>query len=151
MLRFVLIRRATPADRDAITHAAAACRVTIDAGAELARDYGRVWVADLSPTGPAIAGVIVAWAVADELHVIDVLVRPECRRRGVARALVAGLVGHARPHAFRLALLEVRRSNTAAIELYRSAGFQPVGVRERYYSDPTEDAILMQLLFDGAP
>ena len=137
---------ATPSDRDAIVRARDACGVHLDVDAELARDWGRLWVARATPGDPDIAGALVAWQVVDELHVIDVFTVPERRRAGVGRALVAELVNHAKLNAFRLALLEVRRSNAPAIGLYRSAGFEDVGLRERYYSDPTEDAILMQLV-----
>jgi len=44
-----------------------------------------------------------------------------------------------------LATLEVRRSNAAALELYRSFGFRPVGIRPNYYVDEGEDAIVMVL------
>ena len=47
--------------------------------------------------------------------------------------------------AARLATLEVRRSNTPAIELYRSLGYRQVGVRPNYYADEGEDAIVMDL------
>ena len=40
--------------------------------------------------------------------------------------------------------LEVRASNTAAIGLYRKLGFTAEGVRKKYYTDPPEDAIIMQ-------
>ena len=43
-----------------------------------------------------------------------------------------------------MALLEVRESNQAAIELYRSLGFVAVGTRRNYYSQPLEDALLLR-------
>jgi ribosomal-protein-alanine N-acetyltransferase len=46
-----------------------------------------------------------------------------------------------------LATLEVRRSNEAAIQLYRSFGFRTVGVRPNYYADEKEDALVMVLDF----
>jgi len=42
-----------------------------------------------------------------------------------------------------VATLEVRISNTAARRLYERFGFRPVGVRPRYYSDNSEDALIM--------
>jgi ribosomal-protein-alanine N-acetyltransferase len=45
-------------------------------------------------------------------------------------------------------LLEVRRSNIAAIRLYRGLGFSALGVRRGYYSDNGEDAVEMILGLD---
>ena len=44
--------------------------------------------------------------------------------------------------------LEVRESNTPAIGLYRKLGFEEVGRRKGYYTNPKEDAILMTVTFD---
>jgi ribosomal-protein-alanine N-acetyltransferase len=44
-----------------------------------------------------------------------------------------------------MATLEVRRSNEAAINLYKSYGFRAVGVRPAYYQDDREDAVIMIL------
>ena len=43
--------------------------------------------------------------------------------------------------------LEVRQSNTPAINLYQSFGFEPVGKRPKFYSHPTEDALLLTKYF----
>jgi ribosomal-protein-alanine N-acetyltransferase len=69
----------------------------------------------------------------------------DARRRGHAARLVSHVVDFARRHTCRYVALEVRRSNDAAIRLYRAHGFRPVGVRPRYYSDDGEDAIVMLL------
>jgi ribosomal-protein-alanine N-acetyltransferase len=53
-----------------------------------------------------------------------------------------------RARACRLATLEVRRSNEAALALYRALGYRQVGVRPRYYAEEGEDAILMTLDLD---
>jgi ribosomal-protein-alanine N-acetyltransferase len=79
--------------------------------------------------------------VLGELHVTTIAVRPERRRRGHARALVAAALG-AYPEA-RCVHLEVRPTNAGAIELYESLGFGTTGRRPRYYGD--EDALLMTL------
>jgi ribosomal-protein-alanine N-acetyltransferase len=50
----------------------------------------------------------------------------------------------------RLALLEVRRGNTAARHLYESVGFRPAGIRPGYYSVGREAAVLMELEMDRA-
>ena len=90
---------------------------------------------------------LVSWHVADELHIINVATRPDRRRRGIGRALMEAVVGYAREERMRHVLLEVRRSNEAAIALYRSVGFFAMGVRARYYPDD-EDAVEMVLMLD---
>ena len=118
--------------------------------AELERPWARIWVAretEPGSGGKRIAGYLVAWHVADELHVMNVATRADRRRRGVGRALVDSAVAYARARRVRHALLEVRRSNRPAIALYRSVGFFAMGVRTRYYADD-EDAVEMVLLFD---
>ena len=132
-------------DRDRITETAEACGVRVDVEAELSRSCTRLWVARLAHFDRRIAGFLLAWAVADELHIIDLAARPDCRRRGVARALLEALLDHARAERFRIVLLEVRRNNHAALRLYQGAGFDAVDVRRGYYSHPPDDAILMQL------
>lgn len=79
--------------------------------------------------------------IVDELHVMTLAVRPECRGRGYARALVEEAISR-HPTAAGV-YLEVRPGNTAALKLYESLGFEATGVRPRYYGD--EDAVLMTL------
>ncbi len=113
---------------------------------ELARTWARTWVAR---EGVDVVGYLLAWHVADELHVMNVATRADRRRRGIARALLDETVAYAREKKVKHVLLEVRRSNSAAIALYRAFGFFAMGVRARYYPDD-EDAVEMVLLFDQA-
>ncbi len=84
--------------------------------------------------------------VLDEGYIDNIAVRPDCRRQGVADALVAAFVrfGQAK---LAFLTLEVRASNAPAIALYEKHGFRPVGRRPGYYDHPKEDAILMTLEF----
>jgi [ribosomal protein S18]-alanine N-acetyltransferase len=93
-----------------------------------------------------VLGYICLWQVADELHVTNVAVHPSARRRGIARALLESVFGHARGSGSRIVLLEVRPSNTEAIPLYESFGFRVVGRRRGYYYDTGEDALVMEAL-----
>jgi ribosomal-protein-alanine N-acetyltransferase len=120
---------------------------------ELARPWSRLWVARESDEAPAregeetVVAFLVSWHVADELHVLNVATRHDRRRRGIGRALMHAVMGYAREEKMRHVLLEVRRSNVAAIALYRSVGFFAMGVRSRYYPDD-EDAVEMVLMLD---
>lgn len=90
-----------------------------------------------------VAGYCVYWLVFEHLHVQNVAVHPRHRRRGVARLLLLGALSHGRASGARLAQLEVRRSNAAALRLYESLGFEPAGERRNYYARPREDAVLL--------
>jgi ribosomal-protein-alanine N-acetyltransferase len=113
---------------------------------EFARPWSRLWVARGEADAPIVA-VLLAWHIVDELEILDVATHPDHRRLGYARALVAGAVAFAAEHAVARVLLEARRSNAAAIALYRGAGFYVSGLRRRYYPDD-EDAVLMTLALD---
>ena len=90
----------------------------------------------------AIAGYAGLWFNTDEAHVTNVAVQPEQQRTGVATALLIGLAEAAIERGCVAWTLEVRVSATGAQELYRRFGFNPAGVRARYYEN-TEDAIVM--------
>ena len=118
----------------------------VDLEAELTREIALPWV--IRAQSGLIVGFLLAWSVADELHLLELASHPEHRRQGFARALLSALIAHAREQQKRLLLLEVRCSNQAAIALYQSAGFQKTGVRRGYYSDTGEDAVEMRITFD---
>jgi [ribosomal protein S18]-alanine N-acetyltransferase len=112
---------------------------------ELSHDWSTILLAtDGRPgAGETVLGFVVYWLVHDELHVLNVAVAPETRRRGVARALMREAEARGRAGGAGLSTLEVRRSNHAARELYRDLGYRQVGVRPNYYADEGEDAIVM--------
>ncbi len=113
---------------------------------EMLHDWATVLLAVAGGTDGAegILGFIVFWLIHDEVHVLNVAVAAEQRRRGVARALMAEAAARGRARGARLVTLEVRRSNDAALALYRSLGYQEVGLRPNYYAEEGEDAIVME-------
>lgn len=84
------------------------------------------------------------WCVADEAEIASVCVDPAYRRLGGGTKLLQTLLRQARLSGAQNVYLEVRASNQAAQELYRGAGFECIGVRKRYYTNPSEDAVLMR-------
>jgi ribosomal-protein-alanine N-acetyltransferase len=94
------------------------------------------------PDGRAI-GFCSCWLVLDELHINNLAVLPEFRRRGVATALLARVAADATGRGATRAMLEVRRSNVEAQRLYERFGFRVSAVRLRYYSNPVEDALVL--------
>lgn len=90
-----------------------------------------------------VAGYVAFWRVLDEIHINNVAVHPEFRRRGLGRLLLRGALDAAWRIGARRATLEVRRSNVPAIRLYGEEGFREVGVRPQYYTHPVEDALVL--------
>src|SRR5262245_16353629 len=91
-----------------------------------------------------VVGYLCLWEVADEVHITNIAVRPDRRRRGLARTLLGGILDEARQRQLRQVVLEVRPSNTEARTLYESFGFRVVGRRRGYYYDTGEDALVME-------
>jgi ribosomal-protein-alanine N-acetyltransferase len=89
-------------------------------------------------------------AVADEMHLHNLAVHPEYRRKGLGRRLLRLALWLAARRGARTAFLEVRQSNWAALGLYRHMGFEAVSVRRDYYTSPREDAMVLRLSTLGA-
>jgi [ribosomal protein S18]-alanine N-acetyltransferase len=92
-----------------------------------------------------IAGYIVARETAGELHVNNIAVRDQYRRRGYGSLLLGCVLDEARRKHATIAFLEVRSGNSAAQSLYQNCGFKAIARRANYYSDPPEDAVVMSL------
>ena len=94
-----------------------------------------------------VIGYIGMLFVLDEGYICNVAVSQSFRKRGVGSALIQTLVTHCKKNDFAFLTLEVRESNAAARSLYEDFGFVKVGERKNYYTDPTENAVLMTLYF----
>jgi ribosomal-protein-alanine N-acetyltransferase len=113
-----------PEDLLAVKRLAELGATAIDVDAERARAFARLWVARQER---AVAGFLLAWDVADEVHLLDLVVAPEARRRGIGEALIEVVVAWAEANGIHRLLLDVADDNAAAIALYAKAGFQPNG------------------------
>ena len=96
-------------------------------------------------TGHGIVGYVCFWVVCEELRIMNLAVAPSARRQGIGRRLVTRALEIGCDRSASKGLLEVRASNEAARRLYGGLGFEEVSVRSRYYTNPTEDAVLMEL------
>jgi ribosomal-protein-alanine N-acetyltransferase len=90
-----------------------------------------------------LVGYLVISRYVDAWHVMNVAVRPDFRRQGIASMLMNRLFDLTSGRSRRGYTLEVRVSNTGAIKLYEQLGFKPRGVRRGYYTDNREDALIM--------
>jgi ribosomal-protein-alanine N-acetyltransferase len=87
----------------------------------------------LAAVDGAPVGVILMRAIAGEAEVLTLAVEPGHRRRGVARALLEAGLAQAAAAEAETCFLEVAADNTAALALYRAAGFEQAGHRGGYY------------------
>ena len=96
-----------------------------------------------------VIGYLCLWEIGHEIHITNLAVHPEWRRRGAARGLLAAAMAGGAARGVILAFLEVRPSNTRALALYESLGFQVIGRRNGYYFDTGEDALVMEARLGG--
>ncbi|MCB1747024.1 MAG: ribosomal protein S18-alanine N-acetyltransferase [Gammaproteobacteria bacterium] len=102
------------------------------------------WVLD---DGETLCGHGIMSVAVEESHILNICVAPAARRQGHARTLMRHLLETAGTHGARIAYLEVRPSNDAAIRLYQELGFRHVGTRRDYYPahDGREDAFVLSM------
>jgi ribosomal-protein-alanine N-acetyltransferase len=118
------------------------------------RDCLRVgYVCFVYETAAGLVGHGIMSVGAGECHLLNICVHPEHQRRGLGRALISFLLLLAKRKNARVALLEVRVSNTGAYRLYTQLGFDEIGIRKEYYParNGREDAIILarDLTLDG--
>jgi len=105
---------------------------------EMARKGGMPLVAE---ENRRVVGYIVAWRVVDEIHIANLAVHLDWRRRKVGQKLLEEIVAMSSGSSW--IGLEVRVSNLSARSLYQKLGFKEVGIRKKYYLEENEDAVLM--------
>ncbi|MBM4124263.1 MAG: ribosomal-protein-alanine N-acetyltransferase [Nitrospira sp.] len=93
-----------------------------------------------------IAGYICFWVVFEELRLMNLAVASPWRRQGLGMALVRHALSVGLEKGAGRAVLEVRGSNEAARKLYEGLGFVQTAVRTKYYTNPIEDALLMEMV-----
>ena len=91
----------------------------------------------------AVCGYVGSQTVLDETDMMNIAMHPDCRRQGIAAALIEELVSRLKERGSHILRLEVRESNTPAIALYNSMGFIQLGIRKNYYRNPKENALIL--------
>ena len=97
-------------------------------------------VAELDEKVVGYAGL---WWIADEGHITNVAVKPGYRNRHIGEGIINVMIDFTSQEGIKHHTLEVRPSNTAAINLYQKFGFKTEGVRKEYYANNKEDALIM--------
>ncbi|MBV9010934.1 MAG: ribosomal protein S18-alanine N-acetyltransferase [Pseudonocardiales bacterium] len=91
--------------------------------------------------GDSVIGYVGLVRAGDEAEIHTLAVDPIYQRRGIGRALLRAVLDHA---VGATVFLEVRTDNESAIELYRSEGFDVIGIRRAYYRSSGADAFTMR-------
>lgn len=94
-----------------------------------------------------VLGYIGVQEVCGEAYITNVAVHPEYRRMGLGESLLSRAGEDAKARNCQFISLEVRKSNTSAIELYRKQGYNVAGERKNFYSNPSEDGLIMTKSF----
>lgn len=94
-----------------------------------------------------IVGFAIVSTVVDECTLLNLCVRPAFQNKGYGRSLLTYLLKKAREEGVGKYFLEVRASNSTAIRLYESMGFEKISIRRSYYPAPAgrEDGVVYSL------
>ena len=98
-------------------------------------------------TDGEISGYIGMHTVLDECYIANIAVKNKFRRRGIGETILYSAEKEALSKGCSFISLEVRVSNTPAISLYEKRGYISQGQRKNFYSNPTENALIMTKTF----
>ena len=108
----------------------------------LGRDHAEPLVLELPEAG--VVGYAILWCIVDQGEIANIAVHEGWRGRALGAFLLDQVIDVARGAGVRVLFLEVRESNGAAAALYDSRGFVEIGRRRNYYTDPREDARVLE-------
>lgn len=112
--------------------------------AELLKPYSQFLLFTDDETDSEIAGYIVFWMMFDETQILNVAVDLPYRGLGYAKKMIRKAMAMTQNKGIRKIVLDVRRSNLPAVQLYQAMGFHVTHIRKNYYADG-EDAFLMAM------
>lgn len=111
---------------------------------EIEKPFAKVLALTDDETDAVVAGYIVFWMLFDECHILNVAVEREWKNQGVATHLIRSAIDNALKKDFKRVFLEVRKSNTSAVNLYQKLGFFIDHIKPKFYDDG-EDAYFLVL------
>lgn len=91
-----------------------------------------------------VIGFVSLHHLLDECSILHVFIESNYRKQKLATALMSYVMKQLEYREVKHIFLEVRVSNHAAIRLYQACGFETLTIRKSYYTNPVEDALLMQ-------
>lgn len=93
--------------------------------------------------GGEVVGYLMSRFFGREVHLTNITVSPEERRKGIGSRLMSEFMRRCMENGVRYITLEVREGNLAARAFYRRFGFRETGIKRGYYMDSEEDALIM--------
>ncbi|MCI4445999.1 MAG: ribosomal protein S18-alanine N-acetyltransferase [Candidatus Aminicenantes bacterium] len=93
-----------------------------------------------------IVGYIIFWQIRDEAQINNVAIHPDYQGRGWGEIALRYVLNRLQESGVNFVTLEVRVSNQPALKLYHKLGFKVIGIRKDYYTNPVEDAYVMDLI-----
>lgn len=94
-----------------------------------------------------VCGFYCVMIIGEEAELLNIAVSAEYRKLGLGNALITDAIKLCSTKGVTDMFLEVRESNIPARSLYEKHKFEPIGIRKNYYTDPRENAVLMQKKF----
>ena len=92
-----------------------------------------------------IIGFIIFSPINPEAHILSISVKKEMQSKGIGTLLLNSMLDQCKVMNYKKIFLEVRASNIQAINFYEKIGFSKDAIRNNYYTDNSEDALLMSL------
>ena len=92
-----------------------------------------------------IIGFIIFSPIKPEAHILSISVTKKIQSKGIGTLLLQSMLDQCKAMNYKTIFLEVRTSNIQAINFYQKFGFIKDAIRDKYYKDNSEDALLMSL------
>jgi ribosomal-protein-alanine N-acetyltransferase len=115
---------------------------------ELTKPYSQFLVMTDDETDELITGYVVFWILFDECQILNIAVDLPYRGLGIAKQMVRKAAALAFKKGIKKVVLDVRKSNMAAVQLYQGMNFSITHIRKGFYTNG-EDAYQMTLNLDS--
>jgi ribosomal-protein-alanine N-acetyltransferase len=106
--------------------------------------FSRKAVATLAPGASRMVGFFLARAILENLELLKIGIYPEYQHLGIGTRLLNAAFAEGAKRGCLRCFLEVRKSNEGAVKFYHNHQFSIAGERIKYYTEPVEDAWIME-------